>query len=259
MAEALISGLQHSVSADLWVAEPRADRRRQMEKAYGVRAVESNAVAADGAPVVVLAVKPQQAQRVTEEIASTLAPGSLFISIAAGIPLAALIRWSGARTAIVRAMPNRPALIGMGATALYAEAGLSARHRSVSERILGAVGSTVWLADESQMDVVTALSGSGPAYFFLLIEALEAAAVAQGLSPDLAHRLTVDTAAGAAQMAQRASDSPATLREHVTSPGGTTEAALAVLQREHLQDTVRRAIEAAALRSAELAAQFASG
>jgi pyrroline-5-carboxylate reductase len=156
-------------------------------------------------------------------------------------------------------MPNRPALNGVGATGLYAPAGLSPVHRAMAEKVMGAVGITVWVTEESQMDTVTALSGSGPAYFFLFMEALEAAAVERGLPEDVAHRLTLETAYGAAQMARDSLESLAALREQVTSKGGTTAAALEVLGAADLRAIVRSALTAAERRSAELAETFARG
>jgi pyrroline-5-carboxylate reductase len=153
-------------------------------------------------------------------------------------------------------MPNRPALLGLGATGLYAPPDVGAAHRALTESIMTAVGATVWVERESQMDTVTAVSGSGPAYFFLFMEAIEAAARDRGLPPDVARRLTLQTALGAATMAQQSIDTLATLREQVTSKGGTTAAALAVLDAADLRGIVANAVAAADRRSAELAAQF---
>jgi len=157
---------------------------------------------------------------------------------------------------IVRAMPNRPALIGAGVTALYAGSGVTARDRESVEALMSAAGATVWLDQESQMDVVTAISGSGPAYFFLLLEALESAAIGAGLPASTARRLAVETARGAGLMAAESGEAPAVLREQVTSKGGTTAAALEVLEEAAVRDTFRRAVAAATLRSAKLADEF---
>jgi pyrroline-5-carboxylate reductase len=153
-------------------------------------------------------------------------------------------------------MPNRPALCGYGATGLYAPPAVGAAHRALAEAILAAVGVTVWVEHETQMDAVTAVSGSGPAYFFFFMEALEAAARDRGLPPEIAHRLTLETALGAAQMARESADSLAVLREQVTSKGGTTAAALAILDAADLRGIVANAVAAADRRSAELAAEF---
>ena len=160
--------------------------------------------------------------------------------------------------AVVRTMPNRPALNGFGATGLYAPPSVGAAHRALAESIMAAVSATVWVEHESQMDTVTALSGSGPAYFFLFMEALEAAAHERGLPTDIAHKLTLETAFGAAQMARQSTESLAVLREQVTSKGGTTAAALDVLDAAGLRAIVAHAVAAADRRSAELAAEFGS-
>lgn len=178
------------------------------------------------------------------------------MSIAAGIRLADLARWLGGGIPTVRAMPNRPALIGAGVSALVAGAGVTAEDRAAVERLMSAAGATVWLDDESQMDVVTAVSGSGPAYFFLLVEALESAGVELGLPPETARRLAVETARGAGRMAAEAGEAPAVLREQVTSRGGTTAAALEVLANADVRGIFARAVAAAARRSAQLAEQY---
>jgi pyrroline-5-carboxylate reductase len=174
------------------------------------------------------------------------------ISVAAGTRIADLAAWLGPGPALVRTMPNRPALIGAGVTALHAAPGVGPGERETAEAILGACGSTVWVDAEGQMDAVTAVSGSGPAYFFLLAEALEAAAIRLGLPPATARTLAVETARGAGRMAAEGDDPPEALRAQVTSKGGTTAAALAVLEAAGFRDTVANAVEAAARRSAEL-------
>ncbi len=224
---------------------------------HGVRGAADNASAVKDAEVVVLAVKPQQMRTVALALAPHLADHKpLLLSVAAGIPHAALARWFGAQIPVVRTMPNRPALNGFGATGLYAPASVGAANRALAESIMAAVSATVWVEHESQMDTVTALSGSGPAYFFLFMEALEAAAHERGLPNDIAHKLTLETAFGAAQMARHSSESLAALREQVTSKGGTTAAALAVLDAAGLRAIVAHAVAAADRRSAELAAEF---
>jgi pyrroline-5-carboxylate reductase len=259
MAAALISGLiKRGISSDrLVVADPSQDQLDRLVRTYGVKVAADNASAVQGAEVVVLAVKPQQMRAVALGLAPHLsAGGQLLISVAAGIPHAALARWFGPQTPVIRTMPNRPALNGFGATGLYAPASVGAANRALAENIMAAVSATVWVEHESQMDTVTALSGSGPAYFFLFMEALEAAAHERGLPSDIAHRLTLETAFGAAQMARNSSDSLATLREQVTSKGGTTAAALEVLDAAGLRAIVAHAVAAADRRSAELAAEF---
>jgi pyrroline-5-carboxylate reductase len=261
MASALIGGLtKRGISAArIVVADPSSEQRQRLTQEFQVATTTDNNAAASGAEVIVLAVKPQQMRQVTHGIAAALAtPRPLVISVAAGIPHAALARWFGADVPVVRTMPNRPALNGFGATGLYAPASVSAAHCALAEAILGAVSATVWVEHESQMDTVTALSGSGPAYFFLFMEALAAAARERGLPADIAHRLTLETAYGAAQMARSAATPLATLREQVTSQGGTTAAALRVLEDAGLRAIVAHAVAAADRRSAELAAEYAA-
>jgi pyrroline-5-carboxylate reductase len=259
MAAALISGLtkRGMPNERLIVADPSQEQLQRLARDFGVETAADNVSAVQGAEVVVLAVKPQMMRSVALSLAPHLATACpLVISVAAGIPHAALARWFGPKIPVIRTMPNRPALNGFGATGLYAPAAVGAAYRALAEAIMAAVSATVWVEHESQMDTVTALSGSGPAYFFLLMEALEAAAHERGLPRDVAHRLTLETAFGAAQMARQSSDSLATLREQVTSKGGTTAAALEVLDAAGLRAIVGHAVAAADRRSAELAAEF---
>jgi pyrroline-5-carboxylate reductase len=259
MAAALISGLiKRGMGHErLIVADPKQDQLDRLLRDHGVPAAADNASAVQGAEVVILAVKPQLMRAVAAGLAPHLQAGRpLVISVAAGIPHAALARWFGAQIPVIRTMPNRPALNGFGATGLYAPPGVGAADRALAEDLMAAVGATVWVEHESQMDTVTAVSGSGPAYFFLFMEALEAAAQERGLPADIARRLTLETAFGAAQMARESPDSLATLREQVTSKGGTTAAALEVLNAAGLRDIVAHAVAAADRRSAELAAEF---
>ncbi|HTD74061.1 MAG TPA: pyrroline-5-carboxylate reductase [Steroidobacteraceae bacterium] len=259
MAAALISGLtKRGLPPDrVMVADPSQEQLERVARDYGVQTAADNAGAVQGAEVVVLAVKPQQMRGVALRLAPHLANSRpLVISVAAGIPHASLARWFGPQVPVIRTMPNRPALNGFGATGLFAPAGVGAAYRALAETIMAAVSATVWVEHESQMDTVTAVSGSGPAYFFLFMEALEAAAHERGLPTEVAHRLTLETAFGAAQMARQSADSLATLREQVTSKGGTTAAALEVLNNAGLRAIVAHAVAAADRRSAELAAEF---
>jgi pyrroline-5-carboxylate reductase len=261
MAAALIGGLtKRGLSRErIVVADPSREQLERLTGAYGITAAADNHDAVAGAEVVVLAVKPQLMRAVALGLAPGLAATNpLVISIAAGIPHAALTRWFGTQVAVVRTMPNRPALNGFGATGLYAPASVGAANRALAEAIMAAVSATVWVEHESQMDTVTALSGSGPAYFFLFMEALEAAAHARGLPNDIAHKLTLETAFGASQMARISGESLATLRDQVTSKGGTTAAALEVLDAAGLRAIVAHAVAAADRRSAELAAEYGS-
>ncbi len=260
MAAALIGGLiKRGIRAShLVAADPSAEQLARLSGIYGITTSVDNAAAVEDAEVVVLAVKPQQMRSVCLHLAGALNSQPLVMSVAAGIPHAALSRWLGSHIPVVRTMPNRPALNGFGATGLFAPPSVGAAHRALAESIMAAVSATVWVDHESQMDTVTALSGSGPAYFFLFMEALEAAARERGLPAEVAHQLTLATAFGAAQMARESSDTLATLREQVTSKGGTTAAALAVLDAAGLRAIVAHAVAAADRRSAELAAEFAT-
>ncbi|MFO1468007.1 MAG: pyrroline-5-carboxylate reductase [Steroidobacteraceae bacterium] len=258
MAAALIGGLiRRGIAPGRLVAsDPSEEQLARLASQFAIRTEHDNASAVRDAEVVVIAVKPQQIRSVCQALAPALNSRPLVISVAAGIPHAALSRWLGSGIAVVRTMPNRPALNGFGATGLYAPPSVGAAHRALAESIMAAVSATVWVDHESQMDTVTALSGSGPAYFFLFMEALEAAARERGLPAEVAHQLTLATAYGAARMARESGDSLATLREQVTSKGGTTAAALAVLDAQGLRAIVAHAVAAADRRSAELAAEF---
>lgn len=259
MASSLIGGL----IADGWdprritVSDRDTQQLEQLRQRFGIITRQDNLDAATGAGIVLLAVKPQIVKDVALELSELLThQHSLVISIAAGIRTDALRNWIGQHTPIVRSMPNTPALVQSGATALYANAAVTMQQHDVAETILRAVGLTIWLEDESLMDAVTALSGSGPAYFFLFMEALQKAGCALGLPEQAARLLTLQTALGAARMALESTEDPATLRRRVTSPGGTTERAIQSFQRHNFDDLVLQALEAAAARSAELAEQF---
>lgn len=256
MARSLIGGLlQDGHPADLIRASDPDDATRQdLAQRFGITTGASNREAAAWADIVVLAVKPQIIAAVATELADTLQSGRpLVISIAAGIREAALQHWLGAGIAIVRTMPNTPAMVGAGATALHANPHVSAAQRDDAESIMRAAGLTLWLDDEDQMDAVTALSGSGPAYFFLVIEALEEAGRQLGLPAASARLLSLQTAFGAAKMALEADVDSAELRRRVTSPGGTTEQAIGVLEQGGLRELFADALRAAHGRSRELA------
>ncbi len=258
MARSLIGGLLRHGAAPggIAVAEPDAALREALRRELGVATHAANAAAASDAEVLVLAVKPQVLRGVCTELReSAQARRPLIVSVAAGVRIEQIDRWLGGGLAVVRAMPNTPALIGAGATALYANAQVDAAQRALAERLLGAVGLVVWLDDEALMDTVTALSGSGPAYFFALVEALEDAAVAQGLPRAIARALAAQTCLGAGRMLREGDAAPAELRRRVTSPGGTTQAALDRLAADDFAAIVARALAAATRRGQELAAQ----
>jgi pyrroline-5-carboxylate reductase len=235
-------------------ADPSPEKRQHLLHTYGIKVFDENADMTKLADVVIFAVKPQIFESVATPLKEIFAKHKpLVISIAAGVRIASIQKWLGGHAAIVRVMPNTPALIGAGASALYANAEVSEDQHDIAESILRAVGITVWVQEESQMDTVTALSGSGPAYFFLILEALQDAAEELGLSAETAQILAQQTALGAALMAIDSTHSPAELRQHVTSPGGTTEAALAVLEKSDVRSILKKALQAAKTRSEELA------
>lgn len=259
MAGALIGGLlADGVPADrLSAADPSAETCAALAAATGVRVLEDNIAAAREADILVLAVKPQVMRAVATQIAPVVEQTRpLVVSIAAGIRCAALQAWLGGDVALVRSMPNTPAMIQAGASVLYATEAVSAGQREQAESLLRAVGLTQWVDDEDLMDAVTALSGSGPAYIFLVMEAMAAAGRDLGLPAETAHLLTLQTAFGAARMALESSEAPQALRQRVTSPGGTTERAIGVLEDGGLRDLFERALKAARDRSVELSADL---
>jgi pyrroline-5-carboxylate reductase len=256
MARSLISGLL-AAGCDpgrIRASDPVAEQRDAIV-ALGIAAGSDNTAAIAGADVIVLAVKPQVLGTVVTALALT--PAQLVVSIAAGVPIASLERWTATTQPIVRCMPNTPALVGAGITALHANAAVSGPGRRRAEEILGAAGRTLWVESEALLDAVTAVSGSGPAYFFYLMEAMIEAGVALGLPPAIATELTLETAYGAALMARAPHAAvPGTLRRNVTSPGGTTQRALEIFDAAHVRSTVIDALTGAATRAAELAREF---
>jgi len=258
MARSLVGALIGGGTAAnaIRVAEPDSALRTALARDFGVATFERNADAAASADTVILAVKPQVMRAVCAELAEAIGERKpLIISIAAGIRLDQIAQWLGATLPIVRCMPNTPALIGAGATGLIANSTANATERSRAEMILAAAGRTAWIDDEALMDTVTAISGSGPAYFFLLVEALEDAAAAQGLPRETARMLASQTCLGAGRMLVESGENPATLRQRVTSPGGTTAAALDAFEAGAFRALVARAIEAATTRGRELSAR----
>ncbi len=259
IARALAGGLINSGwdRKRLMLSDPDAGQRDGVAKLLGLEVYADNAAVAARADILVFAVKPQALASAATALAATAQrKRPLVVSVAAGVRIGDLERWLGGSLPVVRAMPNTAVLVGAGASGLYANARADAAMRSQAEAILRAVGVAVWVEREEQLDLVTALSGSGPAYFFLLMEALEQAAIEQGLPRATARLLALQTAYGAAKMALEGSEEPAILRRHVTSPGGTTEQAIRVLEEGGLRKLCKDALTAAARRARELAEIF---
>jgi pyrroline-5-carboxylate reductase len=257
MARSLIGGLvaRATPAGAIRVAEPVDALRDALARDFGVQVSGDNAEAVSGAGTWVLAVKPQVMRAVCEALASVAqATRPLVVSIAAGITSAQLERWLGGNIAVVRTMPNTPALLGAGVTGLFANAGVDTAGRKRTESLLSAAGTTVWIDDEALMDAVTAVSGSGPAYVFLLAEAMQAAGEAEGLPAEPARQLALHTILGAARMLTEGDEPAAELRRRVTSPGGTTQAAIESFDRDGFRDIVARAIHAATQRGRALSA-----
>ncbi len=254
MAGAIIGGLKAKglATSGIRIAEPHAAARERLGTDFGVRCFESAAAAAPYGELIVMAVKPQQMREAAKALAPQLKPNQLVLSIAAGTRLADLGRWLGGHTLLARCMPNTPALIGAGVTALYATPGISAAQHDLLDGVLGAVGSVIWVADEALLDPVTAVSGSGPAYVFYFIEALRDAAVEMGLDAAAGNRLAIETFLGAAKLAAQSPDDVSLLRERVTSKGGTTEAALHAMQLEQVKARIVRAVQAANTRAKQM-------
>ncbi len=256
MAYSLITGLINSgrSPAHIRASDPVAVQLDKL-KALGVVTCPANDEAVRGAGLIVLAVKPQVLRAMLNEL-TTLATDQLIVSIAAGVPIASLQSWTDAEQAIVRCMPNTPALLGAGITALFANEQTSSEQRTLAEAVLAAVGKTLWVKSEALLDAVTAVSGSGPAYFFYLMEAMVEAGRALGLDAQTAKTLTIETAYGAALMAREDNAEPARLRADVTSPGGTTERALSILEAADSRGIINAALAGAAERARELASEF---
>ncbi|MEX2479903.1 MAG: pyrroline-5-carboxylate reductase [Gammaproteobacteria bacterium] len=258
MGRALIGGLiaaGHPTDA-IRVVETDPAARAACRDAFALEASSDLSAAGRDADVIVLAVKPQNMRQAADALAAEVRTDPLYLTVAAGITSGQLASWIGRAVPIVRAMPNTPALIGAGIAALYANGQVSAKQREQAARLLDAVGHALWLDDESQMDAVTALSGSGPAYFFLFIEHLEAAGEALGLPAALARRLALETAYGASRLARESTQAPAALRAQVTSPGGTTEAALACFAEAGFGEMVVAALTKARDRAVALSRQM---
>ncbi len=256
MASSLIGGLIASGHdpTRICASDPAIDQLTKLE-AQGITTCSDNNQAVRNAELVVLAVKPQVLGMVLEGL-TALTPDQLIVSIAAGVAIASLQMYTDPEQAIVRCMPNTPALLGAGITAMFANKAATDEQRTRAQVVLSAAGKTLWVTSEAQLDAVTAVSGSGPAYFFYLMEAMVDAARALGLDAQTAKALTVETAYGAALMAREGGDEPADLRARVTSPGGTTERALDILEAADARGIIKAALAGAAERSRELASEF---
>jgi len=256
MATALIGGLVSDDGIDpknIVVSDINDNNLNDVEVKFGVRTSTDNNQCVANADVIVICVKPQMMAKICHEIIDSVSNSQpLVISVAAGITTDNMTSWLGENTAVVRAMPNTPALISAGATGLYANAKVSTDQKDTAEKILRSVGVVLWVGKEKEIDYVTALSGSGPAYFFKMMEALENAAIDLGLEKETAHILTLQTALGAAKLAMESNDSTSALREKVTSPGGTTERGLAAMQESGVDDMFRKTLQAASDRAEEL-------
>jgi pyrroline-5-carboxylate reductase len=252
MASALIGGLlgRGSTAAQISVVEINADNRARLQRDYAVQAFDNLDEGVTGSQIIVFAVKPQQLRAVAQQLAPLLS-GQLLISIAAGILATDLARWSNSQS-IVRAMPNTPALIRSGMTGLYALPAVNTAQREQAQSILAAVGETLWLQDEAMLDAVTAISGSGPAYVFYFIEALQQAAQELGFNAEDARRLSLATFLGASKLAASSAEDVSMLRERVTSKNGTTERALLSLSANQVAEHIAQAAHAAAARSREM-------
>ncbi len=257
MAAALIGGLiaQGHAASGMRVIEIQAAARAQLSARFGISCAHSVAAAAPLGEVVVLAVKPQQVRAAAVALQPRLTH-ELVITIAAGIRLTDLSRWLGGHAILVRCMPNTPALIGAGISGLYASTAVGAAQRALADSILGAVGATLWVPQEDMLDPLTAISGSGPAYVFYFIEALQQAAQEMGFCAEDARKLALETFVGAARLAAQSPDDVAVLRERVTSKGGTTERALASMDADRVKELIVRALHAANARAHELGAQL---
>ena len=256
MASAIIGGLirQGMSPAQIDVVEPWADARTALHSQYALTAQAEAGAQLSRAALVVWAVKPQTFKNAAAQV-RPFTQGAVHLSVAAGIRSSSLVDWLGSER-IVRAMPNTPALIGQGMTALYARPAISAAQRQQVEQVLSPTGQLLWVEDEVQLDAVTALSGSGPAYVFYFLEAMAQAGVAMGLSAAQAHQLAVGTFAGASELARRSDESPAVLRQRVTSKGGTTYAALQSMEADGIGQHLQNALRAAQNRARELGDEF---
>ena len=259
MARSLIKGLISTgkLASTVFASDNDPEKLAELVEESAIGGCSSNQQLIERSDIVILAVKPQVLKIVCAEIReATAKKRPLIISIAAGIQLESLYRWLGSDLPVVRVMPNTPALVGCGASALFAGEQVSVDQRQWAEQVLASVGLALWVDNEPQLDAVTALSGSGPAYFFLMLEALEASAVELGLSAEVARQLAIQTALGSAQLAKQSHQAPALLRQQVTSPGGTTAEGIKAMQEGHFSAVIDSAVTAAYQRSITLASEL---
>ena len=260
MASCLIGGMiaNGTPSQQILVSEPGAEARQKLSGLHGVETTADNQAAAAQADLLVLAVKPQIMGAVVKDLAPVLSHKPAVVSIAAGIPLSALENWLGTDIALVRAMPNTPALVMSGATGLFANSLLTEQQKQIVEQLFQAVGIACWVEQEELIDAVIAVSGSGPAYFFLVMEAMQKIGQELGLPKNTAEQLSLHTALGASKMAIDSEATAAQLRQQVTSPGGTTQAAIGSFEQQGLEDIFRQAMTSAVARADEMSKDFSS-
>ncbi|KRW83839.1 pyrroline-5-carboxylate reductase [Marinobacter sp. P4B1] len=260
MASAIIGGMLDNgyQAGNIWVSAPDDSHLQALRDRFGVSVTTDNRYCAQQADMVVLAVKPQVMAEVCRDIAPVVQnTRPLMVSIAAGLGSDTLDSWLGGGLPLVRVMPNTPSLVGKGAAGLFANAAVTAEQKTMVQSVFESIGSALWVDDEEQLHGVTALSGSGPAYFFLMLEALEAAATEAGIAPKTARELAIQTMAGAAEMAARSEHDPAQLKRNVMSPGGTTERAINTFEDGGMRDLVQKAYNAAFERSQEMSKELA--
>jgi pyrroline-5-carboxylate reductase len=260
MASAMVKGLitRGFEAQSIAMSDPNLSTLEYLASQYPIITTTENTAYLDGFDIFILAVKPQVIMMLLDQIAGRLPKNALVLSIAAGVTTSQIAQKLGRNTAIVRCMPNTPAIVHVGATGLFASPSTSESHKQVAYNIMSAIGMSIWLSEEAHIDAVTALSGSGPAYFFLVMEKMIAAGIQMGLSADVAKQLCLQTALGSAQLAITSSDSPHILRKNVTSPNGTTERAISVLEQHNLGAIFESALFAAKKRAQELSTEIVS-
>lgn len=260
MASAIIGGMLDSgfQAGDIWVSAPDDNHLQSLRKRFGISVTTDNRYCAEQADIVILAVKPQVMADVCRDIAPMVQnTRPLMVSIAAGLTSDTLDEWLGGGMPLVRVMPNTPSLVGKGAAGLFANSQVKDKQKKMVQSVFESIGSALWVEDENLLHAVTALSGSGPAYFFLMLEALESAATEAGIEADTARALAIQTMAGAAEMAGRSEHDPAQLKRNVMSPGGTTERAIHTFEDGGLRELVKKAYGAAFERSQEMSKELA--